>query len=388
MLFAALAHVSGAAAAPSQVSPGLDGVPVDSLEYRAAQTRYDSASAALAGAQAIVSGSAAQLQKLQTQDDQLTSELATQTAQKKQAAVDLASARASLRAIAVSIYVNGSPDDSADEDLEIATQHLAQRGLTSVVSIDQSDRAVAAAATVDRLTHAMTDALSQRTTVRQSIIEAQQSRQQAAADVARYTQAVSDAQTDVAVARATATVVGADFQLVAFDAYLRAAASMAQTDPSCDIPWWALAGITRVESRHGQFGGSTLLANGDTSQPIIGIPLDGENNTAVIPDTDGGALDGDPVYDHAVGPMQFIPSTWRRWERDGNGDGVADPNNVYDAAATAAHYLCASGPMQTDDDMTPRVPQLQPLGRVCRHRPRIRPPLRRVVPAVHVACGR
>jgi membrane-bound lytic murein transglycosylase B len=49
--------------------------------------------------------------------------------------------------------------------------------------------------------------------------------------------------------------------------------------------------------------------------------------------------------------MQFIPSTWRRWARDGNGDGVDNPNNIYDAALSAATYLCASGPMQTDDQM-------------------------------------
>jgi membrane-bound lytic murein transglycosylase B len=38
--------------------------------------------------------------------------------------------------------------------------------------------------------------------------------------------------------------------------------------------------------------------------------------------------------------MQFIPSTWRSSGRDGNGDGIADPNNLYDAAAAAAGYLC------------------------------------------------
>ena len=194
--------------------------------------------------------------------------------------------------------------------------------------------------------------LAQRTAERQQSNDVQQTLQQATADEARYGAAVASAQVDLDRTRATAVVVGADFQLVAFDAYRRAAAIETLADPACGIQWWALAGITRVESRHGTFGGSTLLPNGDTSLPIIGIPLDGQNTTALIPDTDGGALDGDPVYDHAVGPMQFIPSTWRRWARDGNGDGVADPNNIYDAAAAAARYLCASGPMQTDADMT------------------------------------
>ncbi|HEY6797713.1 MAG TPA: lytic murein transglycosylase [Kineosporiaceae bacterium] len=60
-------------------------------------------------------------------------------------------------------------------------------------------------------------------------------------------------------------------------------------------------------------------------------------------DTDGGALDGDPVWDHAVGPMQFLPRTWRQYAQDGDHDGVTNPQDVNDAAATAARYLCAAG---------------------------------------------
>jgi membrane-bound lytic murein transglycosylase B len=226
------------------------------------------------------------------------------------------------------------------------------RGLTAAVSDGQSAKATTARADLDRLDRTMDDILVQRTTIRQRTVDVQQAQQQAAADQTRYAAAVASAQADLVRTRVTATVVSADFQLVALDAYFRAAANSALTDPQCGIRWWALAGITRVESKHGQFGGSTLLFNGDTSQLIVGIPLDGQNNTAVIGDTDGGTLDGDPMFDRAVGPMQFIPSTWVRYARDGNGDGRADPNNIYDAAASAARYLCASGPMQTDDDMT------------------------------------
>ncbi|HEY2811830.1 MAG TPA: lytic transglycosylase domain-containing protein [Acidimicrobiales bacterium] len=342
-----------APASRAQVSPALDTVAVDSLDYRAAATRYNTAAAALSTAQQIASNSASELDQLQLQDTSLTTQLATQTEQKKQATVDLASARASLRAIAIESYVNGTTTDSTDtEDLATATETLDKQGLTQTVSAGQADKAASARDDLDRLTKSMNDVLTQRTAVRQQSVEAQQSQQQAAADEARYSAAVAQAQVDLEQTRVTATVLGADFQLVAFDAYRRAAASSAATDPGCGIPWWALAGITRVESKHGQFGGSTLLFNGDTSQRIVGIPLDGQNDTQAIPDSDGGALDGDPVYDRAVGPMQFIPSTWRRYARDGNGDGVADPNNIYDAAAAAARYLCASGPMQTDDDMT------------------------------------
>ncbi|MFD7472234.1 lytic transglycosylase domain-containing protein [Streptomyces sp. NPDC059837] len=76
--------------------------------------------------------------------------------------------------------------------------------------------------------------------------------------------------------------------------------------------------------------------------PILGPRLDG-GAFAVVRDTDGGAYDGDAAYDRAVGPMQFIPSTWARWGTDGNGDGRADPDNVFDAALAAGRYLCAGG---------------------------------------------
>ena len=41
--------------------------------------------------------------------------------------------------------------------------------------------------------------------------------------------------------------------------------------------------------------------------------------------------------------MQFIPSTWASSGRDGDGDGVADPNDIDDAALAAADYLCGPG---------------------------------------------
>jgi membrane-bound lytic murein transglycosylase B len=81
----------------------------------------------------------------------------------------------------------------------------------------------------------------------------------------------------------------------------------------------------------------------------VGIPLNGSNSTAVITDTDGGHYDGDQTHDRAVGPMQFIPSTWARYAADGNGDGVTDPQNLYDAARAAAVYLCTAGGDLTTD---------------------------------------
>jgi Transglycosylase SLT domain len=127
---------------------------------------------------------------------------------------------------------------------------------------------------------------------------------------------------------------------VAVDAYVRAAGRLATEDPGCGIRWTLLAAIGRVESNHGRFGGAMLRDDGYPTKPIRGIPLDGRPNVALIRDTDGGALDGDTAYDRAVGPMQFIPSTWRSVGVDGNGDGRRDPNNLFDAAYGAARYLC------------------------------------------------
>jgi hypothetical protein len=126
---------------------------------------------------------------------------------------------------------------------------------------------------------------------------------------------------------------------VAFTAYTRAAAAV---PGACRVRWSLLAAIGRVESDHGRFGGAALQVDGLSVPPIIGLPLDGAR-TALVADTDHGRLDGDPSYDHAVGPMQFIPSTWGRYASDGNGDGRTDPFNVYDAALAAARYLCAAG---------------------------------------------
>ncbi len=127
----------------------------------------------------------------------------------------------------------------------------------------------------------------------------------------------------------------------ALEAYANAHAVMAATKPTCSLTWVTLAGIAAVESKHGEFQGRTLEADGLPSTPIIGIPLNGAPGVRAIADTDGGLLDGDNVWDRAVGPFQFIPSTWAAWRADGNLDGISDPQNIDDAALAAAQYLCA-----------------------------------------------
>ncbi|MGW0041354.1 lytic transglycosylase domain-containing protein [Rhodococcus sp. NPDC003348] len=127
-----------------------------------------------------------------------------------------------------------------------------------------------------------------------------------------------------------------------FAAYQSAEKIMAERDPGCGINWMQVAGVGRVESSHAN--GGKADDRGNLLEPIIGLPLNGSlPGQATIMDTDGGALDGDTVYDRAVGPTQFIPTTWARYGIDGNGDGVADPQNLYDAAASTANYLCDGG---------------------------------------------
>ena len=117
----------------------------------------------------------------------------------------------------------------------------------------------------------------------------------------------------------------------ALAAYGSAELALAASRPDCHLSWAALAGIGRVESDHGRL-----------PEPIIGVPLDGDG-VALVRDTDEGRLDGDRAYDRAVGAMQFLPSTWRRWGADGDGDGDADPFSLPDAALAAGNYLCAAG---------------------------------------------
>ncbi|MFC8703121.1 lytic murein transglycosylase [Streptomyces anulatus] len=122
-------------------------------------------------------------------------------------------------------------------------------------------------------------------------------------------------------------------------AYKQAEQTVATTDPACRLPWQLLAAIGKVES--GQARGGRVDTNGTTTSPILGPALNGQG-FALIKDTDGGAYDSDAVHDRAVGPMQFIPSTWASWGQDANGDGRKDPNNIYDAALAAGRYLCAN----------------------------------------------
>ncbi|MFN2562816.1 MAG: lytic transglycosylase domain-containing protein [Jatrophihabitans sp.] len=130
---------------------------------------------------------------------------------------------------------------------------------------------------------------------------------------------------------------------VALNAYRVAAARIGNVSPGCGIDWALLAGIGREESDHGRFGGAVLHADGVSTPAIIGPALDGAHWDYIPAPANGMALDGDAKYAHALGPMQFIPSTWGVFGTDATGDGKADIFNINDAALGAARYLCAAG---------------------------------------------
>ncbi|MGC4855799.1 lytic murein transglycosylase [Micromonospora sp. DT4] len=129
----------------------------------------------------------------------------------------------------------------------------------------------------------------------------------------------------------------------AMQAYGYAELVLAQTNRSCALSWTTLAAIGQIESGHGSANGARLGPDGKALPQIIGLPLDGTGGRMRIIDTDHGSLDNDSTYDRAIGPMQFIPTTWQEIGADADRDGVKDPHDLDDAALAAGNYLCKGG---------------------------------------------
>ena len=142
----------------------------------------------------------------------------------------------------------------------------------------------------------------------------------------------------------------------ALAAYQRAETVINAADRSCGLQWQLVAAIGRVESDHGRFGSSVLDADGTARPGIVGLALDGKGDTALVRDTDAGQYDGDKTFDRAVGPMQFIPSTWSVVGVDADNDGLRNPQDIDDAALATAVYLCAgSDDLATADGLRSSV---------------------------------
>lgn len=244
-----------------------------------------------------------------------------------------------LRGFAVSAFV-GSEDLGAlalSNDLDSmslvtladeASDHL------STTMLDATDEAQSAEAD---LTELRQERFVQVATQRAS----EEKRETAVADIAIAEEQIDTLGPELESSILQLEVQGTDMPLVVLDAYYTAAENFRVNRPSCRVSWHQLAGIGRVESVHGTFGGNVVERDGRTSGEILGPVLDGDPWLAIA-DTDGGEYDLDTEWDRAVGPMQFIPGSWARFGQDGNGDGIVDPHNLYDAAMAAAGHLCAA----------------------------------------------
>jgi membrane-bound lytic murein transglycosylase B len=143
----------------------------------------------------------------------------------------------------------------------------------------------------------------------------------------------------------------------ALRAYADAELRVDGEQPRCHLGWNTLAGIGWIESQHGTLGGRTLRSDGySIPTTILGPALDGQKFAAIHSTPSSAAWHGDKIWEHAVGPLQFLASTWDRWGADGDGDGRSDPRDIDDAAYTAARYLCADGhDLSTDAGWTAAV---------------------------------
>jgi membrane-bound lytic murein transglycosylase B len=126
---------------------------------------------------------------------------------------------------------------------------------------------------------------------------------------------------------------------IALSAYRNAERMMAAAAPGCGVSWNLLAGIGRIESLHAN-GGATDT-RGTAVRPIYGPALDGTlpGNEIIVQSRTADRV----TYARAMGPMQFLPGTWSRYASDGDGDGKAEVQNLYDASLATARYLCSGG---------------------------------------------
>ncbi len=325
---------------PSAAAPALSAV-------RSAEERLTEAEGSLRRAELATADATERLERVERELQQADAELRRLSADDRRASERASETHLRLRELVAQAMVTGGGRSDLASVLASASPGDAQakRTLSRHLSDDLAETAVQWKTERARLGRRAADVESHRTTSLAARAEAA-----AALDVAR--QQLDQATTAVESARAAARGHGyLGIPARALDAYLRATALMEVTDPACRLPWWALAAIGRTESGHGTYGGAVPGADGTTLPLILGPVLDGTNRTKRITDTDLGLLDGDPVLDRAVGPMQFIPSTWLRNGVDASGDGRADPNNLYDAAFTAGRYLCrAAGDLPLDTE--------------------------------------
>lgn len=343
-------------ATPGPLSPGDGATPLaipplappgaDEAGRRRAELELAAASVALETAKEAERRAAEEVSTADGDVRRADAQLAGHGVEEQAAAQRLAEARGRLRDLAIANYVTGGPvgptvyslagarnaDELARRTVLVRSASAVHRSVTS--SYQQAHQA--ASRQVDRDLRVLDAAKAEREIV--------MGRLRAAGERVRsLTAELDNRRLLLELVTSAGPVLPSDIPRLVLDAYRKASAALQHETPSCGLGWTAIAAVGKVESDHGRFGNTQLALNGDLFPRILGIPLDG-TRTALISDSDGGKLDEDLVHDRAVGPMQFIPSTWSRVARDGNGDGVADPHNAYDAVLGAATYLCRAVP--------------------------------------------
>lgn len=315
--------------------PGLDPRLVGvGIEYATSSRDVD----ALRAAQANLDALTRELYVLHFRRAELEQRLTFLTNAEQKGARDLIEAELELDRLTALVYQKGNTGWHTSPFLEVEDVFAAER--VNQIGITVTEQLVEAQERAHRLRKAASKAAAAVAIERvANDVRLAQVETTELPGAQREVQALS---VNAAATLAGASVNGLGIPLATLDAYLRAEAILAGERPQCGLQWWMLAGIGRVESNHGRYGGAQPGLRGDVTPRIIGIALDGSPGIAAIHDSDGGVWDGDTTWDRAVGPMQFIPSTWRGYDSDANGDGKADPNNLYDAAAGAGRYLCSA----------------------------------------------
>ncbi len=334
-----------------ELSPGLAGVELTSATYDQVEARRDEVAADLEDAERREVAQGDAIVAATARDAELTDQIAEARARAERWEAEADRLDEEVRAVAVDAYMRGSGGETSpllaldpDAHDRMATTSITSESLTrrQVADLEEARTEGRRARSEETLSTAI------REGVRESLAAARIARDEARAEKERLSIELVDATRAIEGERRLATVVGTEFPLVVLEAYWKAAETMRLLAPGCGIQWWALAGIGKIESGHGTYAGSEVRADGSLTKPIIGIPLTGANGTAAIGDSDGGLIDGDPGVDRAAGPMQFIPQTWRAYGVDGDQNGRIEIQNIYDAAAGAARYLCAAAGSMAD----------------------------------------
>jgi membrane-bound lytic murein transglycosylase B len=109
------------------------------------------------------------------------------------------------------------------------------------------------------------------------------------------------------------------------------------TTPAADPTTTAMAGRLRSAGLKPEFAALYQAASRHTGTPwqLLAAVHRVESNQS--PSTNRTSYAG------AVGPMQFLPSTFRAYGIDGDGNGTADITGLADSVYSASNYLAANG---------------------------------------------